>query len=166
MISPELLRRYPFFAGLSHEHLVALANAAEEISVEAGHTFFQEEDKLDCFYLLVKGSVSIGIPVPDQAAKQNVSGQLLGEIKTKDVSISTVGTGDLFAWSALIPPYTATASGTALTDCQVVAFDAGKLLKLFEEQPDFGYLMSVKAGQLIRERLRDLRIESLSTYMS
>lgn len=164
MISPELLRRYPFFAGLSHDHLVTLANVAEEIPVEAGHTFFQEEDKLDCFYLLVKGSVGIGIPVPDREAKQNVAGQLLGELKTKDVTISTVGTGDVFAWSALIPPYTATASGTALTDCQVVAFDAGKLLKLFEEQPDFGYLMSQKASQLIRNRLRDLRIESLAAY--
>jgi hypothetical protein len=45
-----------------------------------------------------------------------------------------------------------------------VAFDAVKLLKLFEEKPDFGYLMSVKAGQLIRNRLRDLRIESLAAY--
>jgi CRP-like cAMP-binding protein len=164
MISPELLRRYPFFAGLTPEHLVILANAAEEISVEAGHTFFKEDEKLDCFYLLVKGSVDISIPVPDREAKQDVSGQLLGELKTKNVTISTVGTGDVFAWSALIPPYTATASGTALTNCQVVAFDAVKLLKLFEEKPDFGYLMSVKAGQLIRNRLRDLRIESLAAY--
>ncbi|MCB9418748.1 MAG: Crp/Fnr family transcriptional regulator [Ardenticatenaceae bacterium] len=164
MISPELLRRYPFFAGLSHEHLVSLANAAEEMSVEAGHNFFQEEDKLDCFYLLVKGSIGIGISVPDREAKQNVSGQLLGELKTKDVTISTVGTGDVFAWSALISPYTATANGKALTDCQVIAFDAEKLLKLFEKQPDFGYLMSQKASQLIRNRLRDLRIESLAAY--
>lgn len=164
MISPELLRRYPFFAGLTHDHLVILANAAEEISVEAGHTFFQEEDKLDHFYLLVKGSIGMGISVPDRAAKQDVSGQLMGELKTKDVTISTVGTGDVFAWSALIPPHTATASGTALTECNVVAFDAQKLLKIFEEQPDFGYLMAVKAGQLIRDRLRDLRIESLAAY--
>jgi CRP-like cAMP-binding protein len=70
----------------------------------------------------------------------------------------------VFAWSALIPPHTATASGTALTECHVVAFDAEKLLQIFEEQPDFGYLMSVKAGQLIRDRLRDLRIESLAAY--
>lgn len=164
MISPELLRRYPFFAGLTHEHLVTLANAAEEISVEAGHTFFQEEDKLNHFYLLIKGSVSMSIPVPDRGAKQDVSDQLMGELKTKDITVSTVGTGDVFAWSALIPPYTATASGTALTDCQVVAFDAVKLLNLFEEKPDFGYLMSIKAGQLIRNRLRDLRIESLAAY--
>jgi CRP-like cAMP-binding protein len=164
MISPELLRRYPFFGGLSHNHLVALADAAEEIAVEAGHVFFQEEDKLNHFYLLTKGSVEMGIPVPDRDSKQNVSGQLLGELKTKIVPISSVGTGDVFAWSALIPPHTATASGTALTDCQVVAFDAVKLLALFQEQPDFGYLMAVKAGQLIRERLRDLRIESLAAY--
>ena len=164
MISPELLRRYPFFAGLNHEHLVILADAAEEITVEAGHTFFQEEDKLNHFYLLTKGSVAMGLAVPDREAKQNVSGQLLGELQTKTVTISTVGTGDVFAWSALIPPHTATASGTALTDCHVVAFDGVKLLKIFAEQPDFGYIMALKAGQLIRSRLRDLRIESLAAY--
>ncbi|MCA9924578.1 MAG: cyclic nucleotide-binding domain-containing protein [Anaerolineales bacterium] len=164
MISPELLRRYPFFAGLTHEHLVILADAAEEMSVETGYTFFKEEDKLDHFYLLVKGSVGIGMAVPDRDVKHNVSGQLLGELQTKNVVVSTIGTGDVFAWSALIPPNFSTAGGTALTDCQVIAFDAVKLRRLFEEQPDFGYLMSIKAGQLIRGRLRDLRIESLATY--
>jgi len=166
MISPELLRRYPFFAGLTHEHLVTLANLAEEITVDAGHVFFNEEDKLNHFYLLAKGSVSLGIPVPDREEKQTVSNQLLGELKTKDISISTVGTGDVFAWSALIPPHTATASGTALTNCHVIKFDAEKLLTLFEEQTDFGYLMSVKAGQIVRDRLRDLRVESLAATIS
>lgn len=166
MISPELLRRYPFFAGLTHEQLVSLAKISEEISVDAGHVFFNEGEKLNHFYLLVKGSVSMGIPVPDRGEKQTVAGQLLGEIVTKDVSISTVGTGDVFAWSALIPPHTATAGGTALSTCQVVKFDAAKLLALFEEQSDFGYTMIVKAGQIVRDRLRDLRIESLAATLS
>ncbi|KAA3656571.1 MAG: cyclic nucleotide-binding domain-containing protein [Chloroflexi bacterium] len=166
MISPELLRRYPFFAGLTHDQLVTLAKAAEEISVETGHVFFNEGDKLNHFYLLTKGSVSMGIPVPDRDKKQTVSDQLLGEIKTKDVSVSTVGTGDVFAWSALIPPHTATAGGTALTSCQVVKFDAEKLRTLFEEQSDFGYLMILKAGQIVRDRLRDLRIESLAATIT
>ena len=67
MISPELLRRYPFFGGLTHQHLVTLADAAEERSVKVGHVFFQEEETLGHFYLRTKGSVEMGIPVPDPA---------------------------------------------------------------------------------------------------
>jgi hypothetical protein len=38
MVSPELIRRYPFFAGLDYDQLVKLAKVAQEYKVEAGHT--------------------------------------------------------------------------------------------------------------------------------
>ena len=68
MVSPELLRRYPFFAGLSHDYLSKLAKMSEELAVEEGHYFFHEEDELDTFYLTLEGD-GIGvessmIPVP------------------------------------------------------------------------------------------------------
>ncbi len=40
MVSLELIRRYPFFAGLSYENIVALAEVADELSVSPGHYFF------------------------------------------------------------------------------------------------------------------------------
>jgi hypothetical protein len=36
MVSTELIRRYPFFAGLSPEQLNIIASAAKEEQVEAG----------------------------------------------------------------------------------------------------------------------------------
>jgi hypothetical protein len=44
----------------------------------------------------------------------------------------------------------------------VIAFDCQKLLKEFESDCRFGYLMMQKAAQISRDRLRDLRIESLA----
>ena len=35
MVSPELIRRYPFFAGLSYEQIVTLAKAADAPLVPA-----------------------------------------------------------------------------------------------------------------------------------
>ena len=46
MVSPELIRRYPFFAGLDYDHIVKLSKVADEKSVEAGHCFFHETDDL------------------------------------------------------------------------------------------------------------------------
>jgi CRP-like cAMP-binding protein len=162
MVSPELLRRYPFFAGLDYEHIVKLARVADEERVENGHWFFHECDELESIFLVMEGAVAIVFEVPDQDVEQQVAGQLTGELKTKDVTVSTVGTGDVFGWSGLIPPNTATASAKAITPCRVLSFDSEELLQTFEEDCRFGYVMARKAAQVIRERLRDLRIESLA----
>ncbi len=162
MVSPELIRRYPFFAGLSHEQIVTLAKVADEIAVEAGHYFFHEGDFLKNFYLVLEGAIAIVIELPDQAVQQKLSGQLTGELQTRDVVISAIGPGEVFAWSALVPPHKATAGGKTTTPCRVIAFDCPELLKTFETDCRFGYLMMQKAAQVIRERLRDTRIESLA----
>jgi CRP/FNR family cyclic AMP-dependent transcriptional regulator len=162
MISPELLRRYPFFSGLSHDQIVALAQVAQETIVDTGHYFFHEGEELTCLCLVVEGAVATVIEVPDQQVKQQVSDQLTGELKTSDVVVSAVGPGEVFGWSSLVPPHQATTSAKATTPCRLVTFNGKDLLKLFENDCRFGYLMMQKMAQLVRERLRDMRIESLA----
>ena len=162
MVSPELIRRYPFFAGLDYDHIVKLAKVADEETVEIGHCFFHEGDELTVFYLVLEGAVAIVLEVPNHDVEQQIAGQLTGELKTKDVTTSTVGTGDVFGWSGLIPPHTSTASAKAITPCRVVVFDCEELWKIFEEDCHFGLVMAQKGAQVIRERLRDMRIESLA----
>ncbi|GAB4535055.1 MAG: hypothetical protein Kow0063_18850 [Anaerolineae bacterium] len=162
MVSPELIRRYAFFAGLDYAHLVQLAGVAQEQSVEEGHYFFHEGDELGSFYLVLEGAVAIVLQVPDQDVKQEISGQLTGAVKTKDITVSTVGTGDVFGWSGLIPPHTATAGAKAVTACRVVVFDCQELRQAFEKDCQFGLVMTRKGAQVIRDRLRDMRIESLA----
>jgi CRP-like cAMP-binding protein len=162
MVSPELIRRYPIVAGLDYDQITKLAKVANEQSIEAEHYFFHEGDELESFHLLLEGAVAIIFEVADQDVKQDIAGQLAGKPKTKDVTVSTVGTGDVFGWSGLIPPSTATASAKAITPCRVVSFNSKELLEIFEEDCGFGYRMAQKAAQVIRERLRDLRIETLA----
>jgi len=162
MVSPELVRRYPFFGGLDYNDIIKLAKVADEQTMEAGHYFFQEGDELTEFYLVLEGAVAIVLQLTDQGVKQQIAGQLTGEIKTKDVTTSTVGTGDVFGWSGIIPPHTATAGARAITPSRVVVFDCKELWKIFEEDCHLGLVMAQKAGQVIRERLRDMRIESLA----
>ncbi len=162
MISPELVRRYPFFAGLNEEQIVVLAKSATEKEIPEGEYIFQEGEKLNHFYLVVQGVVAIVIKVPDQSTQHPVAEQLAGELKTRDIVVSTVGSGEMFAWSALVEPNIATAGARALTPCRLLAFDCDKLRKAFEENCRFGYLMMHKAAQTIRDRLRDLHVESLA----
>ena len=162
MVSLELIRRYPYFAGLNLEQLTTLAKLTNEVAVESEHYFFHEGDELDSFYIIVEGSATVVIEVPDPEAEQKLSGQLIGELKTKDVVISAVGPGEVFAWSALVPPHKAVAGVKATTPCRVIAFNAKELLAVFEDDCVFGYLMMQKVAQVVRDRLQGLRIESLA----
>ncbi len=166
MISPELIRRYPFFADLSSEQIVTLAQAAEEKTVEADHYFFREGDELDHFYVVVEGEIGIVVDLTDETVEHPVSQQLTGDLQTKEIVVSWIGPGEMFGWSALVSPHTATSSGKALTASRVASFDCQKLRPIFAQDCPFGYVMLQKATQVIRERLRAMRIESLSDLLT
>ena len=163
MISHELIRQYPFFSGLSYAQIITLAKAADEVIVEAGHYFFQEGDALKYFYMLLEGRVAIVIGVTDHSVEHKFSDQLTGRIKTKDVTVSIVDRRDFFGWSALIPPFQATAGARAITPCRVIVFNGEELLKGFQEDSQFGYLMTQKVAQIVRQRIHEMHIELLAS---
>lgn len=162
MVSPELLRRYPFFGGLSMEEISLLAQMGEETAVKNGHYFFKEGETLDHFFLNVSGAIAIVMQLPAKGVVHSVSKQYLREYETNDVVVSAVGPGEIFGWSGLIEPFAATAAAKATTDGRIVQFNRHKLWDAFNDNYHFGYLMSQKAAQVIRDRLKDLRIESLA----
>ena len=162
MISPELVRRYPFSAGLNEDQIVALAKTATEQDVPAGEVIFKEGDRLCCVYVVVQGAVAINIAVPDREKSESVADRITGEMPTTDITVSTVGTGEVFAWSALVEPYLATASAVTLTPCKLIAFDCDQLRERFTQDCCFGYRMMQVAIQIARERLSDTRIEALT----
>ncbi len=164
MVSPELLRRYPLFAGLSYQEIVTLAELADEVTVETGHYFFHEGDDLHTFHLVMEGAVAIVMEVPAPGVEHTLSEQFTRQFRTKDIVISTIGPGEVFGWSGLVPPHKATAGAKAMTPCRVITFSCPELLRTFEEDCRFGYLMMQKTAQIIRERLRDTRIQSLAHY--
>lgn len=166
MISPELLRRYEFFAGLSQDQIVTLSKLAHELEVEEGHYFYHEGDTLASFFLAVDGAVGIVLEIPDQAVQQPVSGQLTGDLITKDITITKVGSGMIFGLPGIIPPNEASSTAKALTPCMVYVFDSKGLMEAFEEDCELAYLLTLRAAQNIRNRLKELQVESLSFWSS
>jgi CRP/FNR family transcriptional regulator, cyclic AMP receptor protein len=151
MVSPEIIRRYPFFSGLSMDQVVTLAKVADEIEVPGSHYLHLEGDELKSFFLILEGEVNVITSLPQ---------------KGKEVVISTLGAGDVFGWSGLVPPHSATAGAKSAIPTRLLAFDCQELLELFEEDCHFGYAMMLKIAQLIRERLNDLRIETIAYIAS
>lgn len=151
MISPELIRRFPFFSGFKQDQIVTLAKYADELHVDKNHYFHKEGDELSNFYIIVDGEVNIVSTLPQ---------------KDKEVIISTLAAGDLFGWSALVPPYVSTAGAKAVIPTNVISFSSKELLKIFEKDCEFGFLMMQKVAQVIRDRLNAIRIETLAYQAS
>ena len=151
MITPDLISRYPFFADLTPKQVAILADVAEGVTVETGEYVFHEGEDLCCFYIVVEGAVGVVLETPSKKDQSQM----------EDVIFSAVGPGGAFAWSALVPPHKATASAKALSSCWLISFDCQKLIKVFEQDCEFGYRMLMKVAQISRDRLRDTRIESL-----
>ena len=161
MISIELLRFYPFFSGLSLEQLGILAKAANEIIVQPDQYLFHEGETTDHFYVVKEGVVEIVFEVPAPDTTHKLSDQFSRKLQTKNVIVSAIGPGEIFGWSGLLPPHKATASAIAMSVTKVIAIDCRELRKIFEEDCRFGYLMTQKAANVIRERLHDMRKERL-----
>lgn len=147
MISPEVLRRYPYFASISEESLKAIAMMAEEKAIAAGTQLFSEGDPADALSIITKGEVNI----------EYILGN--GERRTVD----SLGEGDLLMWSALVEPHKATAVGTASKGTRIVSIEAKKLRALCEKDPLLGYRLMSQVAKLLAHRLEGARVQLAAT---
>jgi CRP-like cAMP-binding protein len=143
MISPEVLRRYPYFAGIDDESLKQLAMIAEEKTIPVSTVMFREGDPASYLGIILKGEVNIQYILGD------------GELRTVDTLVD----GDLLLWSALVEPYKATALGTTTKVTQLARIDAAKLRLLCEQQPILGYRLMTQVARLLANRLEGARVQ-------
>lgn len=143
MISPEVLRRYPYFANVNDESLKTVAQIADEKSVPAGTQMFSEGDPADTLNIIVQGEVEI----------QYVLGS--GERRTVDTLVD----GDILGWSAIIEPYKYTAVCTTKKDTKLVAIQAQKLRNLCDRDPMLGYRLTNQIAKLLAHRLEGARVQ-------
>ncbi len=143
MISPEILRRYPYFATVRDESLKEIAMMAEEVTVPAGQRMFNEGDPANALYIITRGEVDI----------QYLLGN--GEYRTVDTLVD----GDVLVWSALVEPYRTTGFGTTTKTTQLVKIAAGKLRDLAERDPQVGYRLLVQVAKLLGHRLEGARVQ-------
>jgi CRP/FNR family cyclic AMP-dependent transcriptional regulator len=159
MLSPELLCRYPFFAGLGNDQISSLAQLSEEITVEPGRYLFYEGVGLTRLYLVREGRVAITLSQPEVSSRYIIPPP---GARTREVTVSLVGVGDLFAWSSLVPPFKATSNALAVAPSKLLAINSAELRQLFEIDPRFGYQVMLRVAQVARDRLQDLHCESLA----
>lgn len=149
MISPETLKRYPFFGLLNEDQLNAIAIIAEPISWSSGATVFEYGNTAGSLYLLTEGAVDLYERSQDYHNPDRRKEFLVGEINP----------GELFGISALVSPYRVTASAVATKPSEGVRFDAARLHHLCQIEIDLENRILRQLAKTLYERLGYARIQ-------
>ncbi len=150
MVSPELLRRFPLFAGQSPYMLKEIAMISEEVELEAGQWLFQEKDEAKKLCLVLEGGIALTMYLYLNGKGQHVS------------MTSPMRKGEVVGWSALVKPYIYTLGAQAIEKSKVIVIDGPALVTLLDDNPEYGYLLIKKIAEVISERLVYQYIQWLS----
>ncbi len=154
MISPELLRHYPFFHSLNDAQLRAIAMIAEEEHVETGVTLFREGQSAEKLYFLANGCIDLYYSVDESTSSEFRKGIPVGEINP----------GEPFSISALIEPNILSSTAYVSRPSQIIKIGAKPLMALFDKDRRLAYLLTYQAAKAVIERLYMTRIQLAAAW--
>jgi len=154
MISPELLRRYPFFGPLNEKQRKAIAMVADEIQMKEKQVVFEECQAADALYLLIEGDIDLTYKSEEKFHPK----------KTKVFSVGEINPQEVFAISALIEPYEYNATATVTKDGRAIKIDAKALRELIEQDIQLGYILMHQIAKTAMERLAYTRVQLAAAW--
>ena len=149
MISPELIRRYPFFSFMTPDQQREVAMITDEVEVADSEAIFTIGDKAEALYLLVNGAVDLHYIVVDEHEPE----------LRKEFMVGTVNPGEILGISALVEPYEMTTSAIAIQDCRLLKIDAVELRRLSEHDQSLALGLQRKVAKVTMERLHAARVQ-------
>lgn len=143
-----VLKDHPFVQDLDREHVATLAGCAQNRNFETGEYLWRQGEQADVFYLIRSGKIALEIFVPHQGPLQ----------------IETVGEGEAFGWSWLVPPYRWHFDVRAVTPVRAFVLDGHCLRQKLEQDPNLGYQLLKRFVPVLAKRLTATRLKLLDMY--
>ena len=154
MISPEILRRYPFFGPLTADQLKAVAMITDEVSFTKDTTLFEETQPAEYFYLLIEGEVDLYFRSEKESNHE----------QRKELLAGIIDAGDVFAISGLIEPYVYTATARTANDCHALKIDSQAMRELMASKCEMGYALMGEIAKAAMERLGYTRVQLAAAW--
>jgi CRP-like cAMP-binding protein len=148
MVSPELLRRYPFFGGFDEDELKAIAMLSDEVTVEGGVTLFETGQPAANLYLLLEGEVELHYDVADPVHTEY----------RKDFFIEDFNPGEPFGISAVLEPYVYLGRVEIRSRSRLLRMDGPRLRELCEIDSGIGPVMMRQIAKAAISRLTQTRV--------
>jgi CRP/FNR family cyclic AMP-dependent transcriptional regulator len=137
-----------FGAGLTLEATAKLAALAHAYDAPPDAVLLREGDETRELGLVVYGRVSLASQVPGRGP----------------ISLVTVEPGDIFGWSAVVPPFRATSTARAVERVSVVAFDGARLRAAMRTDPTLGMAVYKQLLEAVTRRLIATRHQLFDVY--
>ncbi len=141
MVGVEAVQPLQCFDGLNEAQLARLCEIAEECRFQKGDYVQREGAACDDMYVVREGRVLIEMTLPGNHV----------------IATHTVTPGDMFGWSAIVPPHKVTAASHCLEDCVTIRLPGQAMLALFKEDAKikaevFEYIAKAVAIRLTETR--------------
>ncbi|HEC17624.1 MAG TPA: cyclic nucleotide-binding domain-containing protein, partial [Sedimenticola sp.] len=133
-----ILHQHPFFRDMPEDYLATLAGCASNVRFKPGSRVFQRGTPADSFYILRTGRIAIDIESPERG----------------DITIATLGEGEVVGWSWLFPPYEWHHDARAVEDTRAIALDGKCLRGKCEADPALGYELMKRFSAMVIDRLK------------
>lgn len=150
MVSPQLLRRFPFFGGLTESQLREISMISEEEVFEKGGIILTEKNAAEKLYLLMDGSIDLFFLTVDEINPNPPP--------PKQLMAGEINPGEIFGIGALIKPYMYSATARAATRCQVLGISALALRELIDKDADMADKLLKQTVHALMGRLTATRV--------
>jgi CRP-like cAMP-binding protein len=142
------LRGTWFGEALSAQARNRLASIAEIHALDAGAVLVREGADTERMGILLDGLLALRVAVAGRGR----------------ATLMTVEPGDVFGWSAVVPPYRSTSTVVALQPSEVIAFDAERLRALLAEDDALAASVYPRLLGCVSRRLVATRTQLLDLY--
>lgn len=156
MISPEILRRYPFFKNLSDSNLKAVAQISEEVSFKRGDLIYETGKPNEAVLLLETGCIESFLVIENPN----------NHPARKEYYLDDIDPGEVFGISAMVDGKIHTTTAWASRDGKLVRIDATRLEALCEADPQFGYGVMKEMADALLNRLQQDRVQLAACHDS
>ena len=153
LMSIDLLRRCPLFAGLKEEDLKRIRAIASLKQIERKEILFSDGEVAKGFYVILSGRVKLYKVSPEG----------------KEQILHVVGAPDAFAEAALFLEGSYPAFAEALTDCQLLFFPKKDFIQFLEKNPQLSINMIVTLSHYLRRfaaLIEELSLKEVSSRMA
>ena len=154
MISPELLRRYPFFRALDDTQLKTIAMLAEEVFIDPDQHIFEADQAADRFYFLITGSIDLFYITDDASAPDHKKSLYVGHLNPEEP----------FGISALIEPYRYSATAITNSLCRIIKIEGNGLREMCKADVPGALTLMSHIAQIAMSRLNETRVQLAAAY--
>ena len=148
MINIEFMEKVEIFQGLINEQLAEIIKCCQEKEFQDETRLFEKGEDADYLWIVMEGVVDLRLDFPGLASSE-------------ENTLSSISEGGAFGWSAIVSPNKYRLSGySTAKGCKLVKVERESLLKLFEKDPDIGYLVMSNLATVIGARFHNLQEEA------